>query len=324
MLAVFLGAGFSYVGGVPLASQLFDYKPDVDRITRQRLIECVISDWERWHEKNGGQPEEYLAFLQEHGGRKWLDAVWYVSLVIALEMGKVEYVGMNRTITRHNINRTTRIEAHETFWSTIFRRTYNVGVVTTNYDVFPERGLRHEPRPRVPRPGFHYGNSTENLAGGGYPSYAHIQKITVSGSVPLLKLHGSVSWSFREGKLIHYHDCRSAIRGDAAILAPVTAKTLPKYLNGLWEQAAEVLSSSATWIIVGYSLPEYDLLVRQLLVENAAHQPEIHVFDPNSDVSRKYKVLLPAATIQAHPGLPNGLDALESIVTNDCARESAA
>jgi len=314
MLAIFLGAGFSYVGGVPLAFQLFDKKPDVDRISRQRLIERVISDWEYWHEKTGKQPEEYLAFLQLDGGRMWLDAVWYVSLVIALEMGKVEYVGRNRTITRHNINRTTQIETHESFWSTIFRRTYDVGVITTNYDVLPERGLRHKPRPRVPRPGFHYGIGTEKLAGGGYPSYTHIQKITISGSVPILKLHGSVSWSFRDGKLIRYHNCRPAIRGNAAIVAPVTAKSLPNYLNSIWEKAAEVLSSSATWIIVGYSMPDYDKLVRQLLVNNSYHQPEIHVFDPSPSVSKRYQALLPAATIHPYQGLPNGLEALESIV----------
>ncbi|MCH8021342.1 hypothetical protein IH785_15970 [candidate division KSB1 bacterium] len=169
MIAVFLGAGFSYLGDVPLASQLFNSQPEVDRITRQRLLERVLSDWERWHSKHGGQPEECLAYLQERTGRKWLDAVWHVALVIALEMGRVEYVGMNRTITRHNIDRTTQIEAHEAFWSTFFRRTYDVAVITTNYDILPERGLRHEPRPRVPRPGFHYGNGVEELAGGGYP-----------------------------------------------------------------------------------------------------------------------------------------------------------
>ena len=109
------------MGGVPLASQLFDHKPDIDRITRHKLIERVLSDWVRWQEKNKGQPEEYLAFLQEYRGQKWLDAVWYVSLVVALEMGRVERVGINRTITRHNINRTTQIESHEIFWSTIFQ-----------------------------------------------------------------------------------------------------------------------------------------------------------------------------------------------------------
>lgn len=322
MITVFLGAGFSKVGGVPLASQLFDRKPDIDRITRHKLIERVLSDWVRWQEKNKGQPEEYLAFLQEYRGQKWLDAVWYVSLVVALEMGRVERIGMNRTITRHNINRTTQIESHEIFWSTIFQRTYNVGVITTNYDILPERGLRCELRPRVSRPGFHYGNGTEKLAGGGYPSYAHIQKIAISGTVPILKLHGSVSWSFREGELIHYHDCRPAIRGDAAVVAPVTSKTLPKFLEAIWKQAAEVLSSSATWIVVGYSLPEYDLLVRQLLIENSTHQPRIHIFDPNKEVASKYKVLLPSTTILMHLGLPNGLGELESIVTEACEIEN--
>lgn len=314
MITVFLGAGFSYVGNVPLASQLFDSQPEVDRITRQRLLARVLSDWEKWHSKHGGQPEEYLAYLQKRGGRKWLDAVWYVALIIALAMGRVEYVGVNLTITRHNINRTTKIEAHETFWSTIFRRTYDVAVLTTNYDILPERGLRHEIRPRAHRPGFHYGKGTEELAGGGYPSYAHIHKITASGSVPVLKLHGSVSWSFRDGELIHYHDCRPAIRGDAAIVAPVTAKTLPTYLKETWAQAAGALSSSVIWIVVGYSLPVYDLLVRQLFKENSAHQPEIHVFDPNPEISLRYMELLPKINVHSHLGLTDGLDDLIAIV----------
>lgn len=140
-----------------------------------------------------------------------------------------------------------------------------------------------------------------------------------SGYVPVLKLHGSVSWSFRDKQLIHYHDCRPAIRGDAAIVAPVTAKTLPTYLEETWEQAAEALSSSATWIVVGYSLPDYDLLVRRLFKENSAHQPEIHVFDPNPDISFRYTNLLPKVNVQSHPGLPDGLDALESIIATNSA-----
>jgi hypothetical protein len=204
-------------------------------------------------------------------------------------MGRVEYVGQNRTTTRHNINRTTGIDTqgidtHEMFWSSIFRHTCDVGVITTNYDILPERGLRHVPRPRLPRPGFNYGNGPVELEGGGYPSYTHIREIVASGSVPILKLHGSVSWSFRNGKLIQYHDCRPAIRGDAAIVAPVTSKTLPNYLNRTWELAGKILSSASIWIVVGYSLPDYDLLVRQLLQINSTHGPEVHIFDPNREV----------------------------------------
>jgi hypothetical protein len=315
MISIFLGAGFSYVGYVPLASQLFNEEPEVDRISRQRLVGRVLKGWEAWNQKHGGAPEEYLAFLQTHGGRSWLDAVWYVALVIALKMGNLEYVGMKPTITRHNINRTSQVPIHETFWSTIFKRTNDVTVLTTNYDILAERGLRYMPRPRVHRPGFHYGFGVEALAGGGYPSYSHIQKIAVSGNVPLLKLHGSVSWSYREGKLIRYHDCRPAIRGDAAIVAPVTQKTLPEYLQPFWHRAADALASSNIWIFVGYSLPEYDRLIRDLLWENRKHNPTVHVFDPDPNISLRYSDLLPSASVVAHPGFPSGLNDLESIVS---------
>jgi hypothetical protein len=73
---------------------------------------------------------------------------------------------------------------------------------------------------------------------------------------------------------------------------------------------------------VGYSLPEYDLLVRQLLIENSTHQPRIHIFDPNKEVASKYKVLLPSTTILMHLGLPNGLGELKSIVTEACEIEN--
>ncbi len=315
MIAIFLGAGFSYQGGVPLAANLFENKPEVDRISRQRLVERVLSGWENWRSLHGGQPEEYLSYLQEQGGRKWLDAVWYVGLAIALRMGKVQYVGLNPTITKHNIDRTTRIQAHESFWTVIFKHTHDVGVITTNYDILAERGIRNLPRPRACRPGFNYGNGPEDLAGGGYPSYAHIQKISISGSVPIIKLHGSISWSFRNGELVHYHDCRPAIRGDAAIVAPVTQKALPNYLEDVWAKAANLLSASNTWIIVGYSLPKYDLLVRDLLYAHSGHKPEIHIFDPDPGVAEKYVSLLPRTSVRTHEGLPDGLDNLRAVMS---------
>lgn len=312
MITVFLGAGFSSLGGVPLAGGLFDKEPEVDGVTRQRLVTRVLGRWDAWRKKHRGSPEEYLAYLQNSGSREWLDAVWYVSLVIALKMGRVEDVGIRRTITRHNVDRTTSVPKHEEFWSCIFRKTKSVSVLTTNYDILAERGLRNAPRPRVPRPGFHYGDGREHLAGGGYPSYTHIRKITVTGSVPLLKLHGSVSWSYQKGKLIHYHDCRPAVRGDAAILAPVTEKKMPQYLQPVWAKARTALSQAPIWIFVGYSLPEYDHLVLKLLRDSSGHQPEIYVFDPESSVAERYSHLL-GSKVVANPGLPDGMRMLKEI-----------
>ena len=197
MISIFLGAGFSILGNVPLASQLFDEQPEVDVISRQRLLERVLAGWRKWHSTTAGTPEQYLAMLEASGGKQWQEAIWYVALVIAIRMGYVRVVGMKPTIVRHTLNLTSGIDAHEAFWTAVFRRTEDVAVLTTNYDILAERGLRPKPRPRVPRPGFHYGDGHEQLEGGGYPSYAHIQRIRAEGKIPLLKLHGSVSWALK-------------------------------------------------------------------------------------------------------------------------------
>lgn len=316
MTTIFLGAGFSKCAGVPLASELFKTQPIVDKITRKKLVNRVIESWKKWHKLNNGTPEEYISYLEKDKGREWHDVVWYVALAITMPLCKIELVGFRKsvTITKQNIDRTSGIEYHERFWTSIFTKTYDVSVITTNYDILPERGLRHQARPKAHRPGFNYGFSNEELLGRGYPSYAHIRPIKISGSVPLLKLHGSISWSFEKGNLLHYQDCRPAIRGNAAILAPITEKSPPSFLKPLWEIAAQKLASSNKWIIVGYSLPSYDRAIQELLQQNSNHKPEIHIFDPNKTVSSSFAKLLPNSNINWHPGLPAGIPHLELIL----------
>lgn len=132
MITIFLGAGFSAAAGVPLARGLFDEEPVVDRITRHNLVTRVLTGWDVWHGKYHGAPEEYLAYLQESSGPAWLNAVWYVGLVIALKMGSVELVGRRLAIVRHNIGRTTGVPVHEEFWTKVFRHSSSVSVLTTN------------------------------------------------------------------------------------------------------------------------------------------------------------------------------------------------
>ncbi len=314
MITIFLGAGFSRIAGIPLASQLFEERPNVDKITRKKLVAQVVSSWENWYNQTKGTSEQFLAYLEKQGSTEWRQAVWYVALAITIPLASVEYVGAIPTIIRHNINRTTNDATHENFWTTIFKKTEDVTVITTNYDILAERGLRHEPRPRIHRPGFNYGCGEENLIGGGYPSYTHIRPIRISGKVPLIKLHGSISWAVKNGKLIHYHDCRPAIRGDAAILAPITEKEPPSFLQTQWDQASKALSASNKWIIVGYSLPFYDLAIQKLFLDNSNHKPEIHLFDPNNNVAKSFAKLLPDLLIKEHEGLPNGISELDSML----------
>jgi hypothetical protein len=132
----------------------------------------------------------------------------------------------------------------------------------------------------------------------------------------LLKLHGSVSWAREGNELIRYADCRPAIRGDAAIIAPAKEKQVPDYLQPTWSIAADVLRDSATWLIVGYSLPEYDVQVRELLSNAAQYAPMIHVFDPSRVAAHRLEALFPDLSIQRHPGFPHGLGDLHNVVAS--------
>ena len=314
MIAVFLGAGFSFVGGLPLASELFARRPIPDAIIRQRLVERVIRGWDDWHSRTGGTPEQYLTHLEQNAGKEWREAVWYVALAVTLQTPGVRVRGIRPTVVGQSLAQTCRVEIHNEFWSAIFEREQNVSVLTTNYDILAEQGLRPRPMPRSLRPGFHYGIGAEQLKGS-VPGVLHSQVIEVMGNVPLLKLHGSVSWAYGTQGIERFHDCRPAIRGDAAIIAPVTEKSVPSEFEVIWRIAERVLCESHIWIVVGYSFPEYDEAVNKLLKKNSEHEPRIHIVNPNIDVALSAKRLLPRADIYAHPGLPEALNDLPEMVS---------
>ena len=311
-VAIILGAGFSVAAGVPLANQLFEHRPDMDRLIRQKLVDRVVAHWNSWRSRTNLSAEEYLAELASHKLREWYDAVWFVGLTIASQMGELRPVGGRLRLTKHYLARQS-VASHERFWKTIFQQRSDVAVITTNYDILAERGLRFQPRPRVVRPGFNYGFGPEDLAGRGYP-YTYARRIRVAGHVPLLKLHGSVSWAVESGALVKYHDCRPAIRGDAAIVAPIVGKSVPAYLQPTWEVARAHLSRALTWIVVGYSLPAYDQLIRALLYECSTRETRVHVFDPDRMVAQRFRAHLPGAAVHAHAGLPEGIGDIVAIL----------
>jgi hypothetical protein len=167
MITILLGAGLSRLAGVPLASELFDEEPIVDRVARANLVSRVLHRWNKWHQQTGGSPEEHIAHLVSNQMPGIQDAIWYVALLVTLGLAEVRYVGGQPQITRHHLTLTSGVRAIEDFWTTVFQQTMEVAVVTTNYDIIAERGIRNEPRPHVPRPGFHYGFGRVDLEGGG-------------------------------------------------------------------------------------------------------------------------------------------------------------
>ena len=145
MIAVFLGAGFSAVGGVPLASQLFDRRPQADIILRENLIARVLNGWDYWYHKTGGTPEQYLTHLETYTGRQWYDAVWYVALTVVLQTPRVRIAGVRPAVSHHTLNLTSGVDIHEAFWTILFKETTDVAVLTTNYDILGNYILNYTP-----------------------------------------------------------------------------------------------------------------------------------------------------------------------------------
>lgn len=312
MITIFLGAGFSALGGVPLASQLFDIQPYADTVSRVNLLENVQYGWRNWHARTGGTPEQYLAHLEKNAFQKqWHDAVWYVALAVTLRMPRVKIVPVSfkriKRVIGHTLVNTSGVALHESFWKAVFCQTRDVSVLTTNYDILIERGLRLVPRPTLPRPGFYYGESPERhqLEGRGYPGFFSSKPPETKGTVPLFKLHGSVSWALSGDEIVKYRDCRPAIRGDAAIIAPTREKDVSSAFQAIWNQAAKALAQSDVWIVVGYSFPEYDEAINELFYSNAFHQPRIHILNPDPNVAYQARTLFPRSKIHVHGGLPD-------------------
>ena len=314
MVVVFLGAGFSSLGGVPLASELFAERPIVDRIVRERLVERVLDGWFNWNSEIEGTPEQYLSHLEQNPGQQWRDAQWYVALNVTLHTRGVKIAEKRSEVIHHSLELSCSVEEHKQFWTAIFQRTENVTVITTNYDMLAEQGLRPTPTPRAKQPGFHYGAGPEKLEGS-VPGIFHKKAIEIKGSVPLLKLHGSVSWEYANHGLVRFHDCRPAIKGTAAIIAPSTEKSIPREFKEIWEKAETSLHAAANWIIVGYSFPEYDHAINDLLRRSSEHGPGIHILNPDETVATRVKQLFTKAEVRAYTGLPGALSQIPSMLS---------
>jgi hypothetical protein len=130
----------------------------------------------------------------------------------------------------------------------------------------------------------------------------------------LLKLHGSVTWSVSDGRLEKYYDCRPAIRGNPAIVAPTSEKHIPKFLDETWASAERHLLAAETWIVVGYSFPDYDHAVAGLISRAGVHGPTIIVMDPRCDPADNVRKLVPRGTVNHIAGFPDGLAIVEQLL----------
>jgi len=319
-----LGAGFCAPAGLPLGAKLFDGSVVAHSKRAARDVQRTLSAWEAWRAKHPGDAaEEFISRVYESDSLEsaalWPSLVRFLGYRLAQPFATFGRYDGKTSRWRDNIFEARLCVAHEVWWDSILRFAMpaeRLTVMTTNWDIWVERALRPRAMQRPYRPGFNYGYGAERLAATtAYPRSAWRKDPQVSGSVPVLKLHGSLNWAVENNELVRYGDLRPAFRGDAAIVPPTKRKATPRWLSDIWRQAAVALTTADKLVMVGYSLPEYDEEVYRLLREGLCERlPPVHVFDPNVDkVVRRLTRLLPGVSVISHPGLPEGLSEIASV-----------
>ncbi len=315
--AVILGAGFSYVAGLPLANDLFDCQFLIPSTAAKRRFEVVLQGWRAWrsaHPAHG--PEQFLTaiYRSQIATVPWVWATETVPAILATPLPRDRGPCQARYAGR--ITRLVNVPEHDAFWDIILSRFAILAVVMTNYDFLAERGLRHRPMQRTKRPGIHYGGliRPQILKGTARPfSVAKPDRqIELEGIIPLYKLHGSLNWGLNGGVLSLYQDNRAAFRhgGDAQIVPPVLEREAPACLSDVWNAARQALASCLTWIVCGYSLPLYDHAIIELFTEAAVAGSitKIILLDPNAQtLIGRWKTVAPHIEIHPLPGLPDAL-----------------
>jgi hypothetical protein len=312
--AVICGAGWSVAAGLPLTRDLFSgpitttSRRAAERI---RVVYDGYADWLRRHPDEG--PEHFLAALH----RNWFGRIPWPSAVEAIQvrLSQPQLLDVRAwTNLRYGqrITNPTYCSAHTAFWMDLAEHYDLVLVMTTNYDILIERSLRHRTMKRPSLPGFHYaGLEGIPAIGTALPFSAtndRDRSITPDGHVPLAKVHGSLNWIRKGNTIAIYQDLRVVFRqaGASAIVPPLTEKEMPRWLEPIWRQAKQGLTVASVWIVVGYSLPAYDIGLRDL-ISSAAHEgavEQIYVHDPSAAaLTATWRGIAPTATVYPRPGL---------------------
>lgn len=315
-IILFTGAGFSFSAGLPLTKDLFAEIPHSPYSNNKAVFEQVRLAWLRHGASKN--PEVWIkeVYLERDNlpefkyGVSWEDVQdFLMARLVKLPKGSNAHY-------YHGISTSIDSRVHREFWSKL-RKTFHLKtVITTNYDLLIEQGLKSEYKVERIAPICYYG---------GYPYLQVVRKMTnvttnesvdlkLGHEVELIKLHGSLNWVQEpHGYKIH-DDVRAVYRksrglGKPRIIPPLEEKEQPEWSFDIWNAAEAALTKTDTWFVCGYSFPHYDLAINKMIARCGSKHERLKVIiaDPNSNgVKGNMEVLLPKSTeYQLLPGLPD-------------------
>jgi SIR2-like domain len=141
-------------------------------------------------------------------------------------------------------------------------------------------------------------------------------KVSKQSEIHLLKLHGSVNWTLYKTGQIRLKNRPFVVRTRKKSTVFETVSILPPGLNKrvdrnpykqLWREARLKLEQCKTVMIIGYSLPEADVLARALFAEivrlrsaRRRYVRQLHLADPNFSVKQRFvDLFVPALNAQS-------------------------
>jgi hypothetical protein len=319
LTAIIAGAGFSAAAGLPLGNALLQSSNvPVDKLLGLRLRE-VARSFEEWRSHNpNGTAEEFLGFLYTLGDRvTFTRAVELITMHLVSAQRSGAYETLDHLRFQIRVAQPTRCDAHLDLLDVAFAKSDLRCIATTNYDLLLERALRHRKVHRWSSPGFYYGGLARPQALRGRSAGTRGSVLVLEGTLPLYKLHGSLSWDRSGDALILFEDMRPVFGGRSgpAIVPPVPEKDIPTWLAPIWHECEVALNECDHWIVIGYSLPPYDSAVRRMVSRAGSRLRYLSIVDPNASalVSRWQGILPSTTTIFTSEGLPLSRAALSTL-----------
>jgi hypothetical protein len=175
-------------------------------------------------------------------------------------------------------------------------------LVTFNYDTLIEESIQSKNPIWTPRDG--YGIDVTGITHDWAKKWFVTRDIKRSqnAQIELLKLHGSLNWRLNQNNKVKLKQRPYAVKSkkgkadfeEAAFLPPGWHKRVNRRpYNAIWHKARLQLEKCRSLVIIGYSLPETDLIARALFLEvvrlrktRKRYIKEFHIADV-SEVTRK-------------------------------------
>jgi hypothetical protein len=304
MIGIFLGAGFSkWAADLPLVSQLFDFQVSPFGPRESAKLDLVTKLKSTWDEKNiNASPELFIADALSYSVKDRKAVLWYIVRRLSDAFIWTEYHSQRQRrhvlmIDEHRKYQVTGVKRAKSLFDR-FRNNVS-GIITTNYDLLIEYALGTK--------GFNYGVQHQTLTGrGAYPVSQWNNPITVTGAIPLAKIHGSISWDENS----YYTDGRRGLTGNALIVAPTPEKRPPKSLEFHWRLSGKILTESTRLLVFGFAFNPYDEAVLNHIKDNGHNVESVILIDiaPNLGAA---KSLWPKAKINSALPPPAGDQEIE-------------